>query len=370
MQNIVKNRLIKKKLIYLIPALVVVYLLGLVTAYFLLKPNAILHKIQNIWPHSINDVRKSDLNAHFSYPISGYDKLKYAPIKTHGQLNNRIEALWTDTDSFETAFDKIVLLSSHLDAHVFSLAYSYAGRKDTAYAYFKSSSKEKSNFGTLVIPGSGINQSSAIFYNDDIGDNYQSTIDGIANQYGEVFIYVKPNEDFLALHDGKRKIGPVSYVNYLLNKGGSYSAYYIIQSLALSKYLKEHYTGFYVCGLSQGGNAALINALQSQPAKAVVASGYSVLKSLPYRDGHDQVIIPGFKSIYTDSQIRSLIAQSGTSFLFTWGQDETGPYGVEAAEQITKEFFQDLPNVTCHIHPEGHIYYEPVISEYLSTNNQ
>ena len=77
--------------------------------------------------------------------------------------------------------------------------------------------------------------------------NYQCNIDDIVVNFGDVFILVKPNEDFLAIHNGESKIKESEFVNHLLNSGGSYTAYYMLQGLALSKYLEARYKAFFVC---------------------------------------------------------------------------------------------------------------------------
>ncbi|MFT5386646.1 MAG: hypothetical protein ACI81W_004059 [Saprospiraceae bacterium] len=78
---------------------------------------------------------------------------------------------------------------------------------------------------------------------------------------GDVYIYVNPNEDFLVIHNGSQKLNANGHVHFLINKGSSYSAYCILGSLALSKYLQQEYQEKYILGISQGGNAALFNAL-------------------------------------------------------------------------------------------------------------
>jgi hypothetical protein len=44
-----------------------------------------------------------------------------------------------------------------------------------------------------------------------------------------------------------------------------YSATYLVEALALAKYLGERYEPFGVAGLSQGGEAALLISLQASP---------------------------------------------------------------------------------------------------------
>ena len=119
-------------------------------------------------------------------------------------------------------------------------------------------------------------------------------------------------------------------------------------------------------GLSQGGLAALINSIESKPEKAVIASGFSFYMKNPYRSSHDQIVIPGYRKIYSVDSVKAKISELSTRFLFTWGLDERGMYGEDARNNLTKSFLEPLTNVKCIIHPLGHIYYEPAINEFLS----
>lgn len=302
--------------------------------------------------------------------IRGSDKLKYPPIDKTEDLNFRINQFLIDTDSIEFAFKNIKLESSKKKGKYIEIHYTYKNRKDTAFTYLKASMKELSNnLGVLVIPGSGINQSSEIYYKNDIEKNYQSNIDDIFSDYGDVFILVKPNEDFLAIHNGDKKIDESSFVNYLLNKGSSYSAYYFIQSLVVTKFIKENYKETIVTGLSQGGYVALLNSLQAKPNKAIVASGFSILFDEPHQSGHNQFIVPGHNSFFNSDEIRKKIGVSNTSYLFTYGKGESGIYGKEAREYFTKKYFKSLENVKVDFHSGGHIYDIETITNFINANN-
>lgn len=311
-----------------------------------------------------NYIGSYKLADHFISKITEFDKLRYQAVSNYEDLYKRINIYKINIDSFDLAYSKIQILNSSIKDHVLSLTFKYGDRTDTAFAYFKPGFYNVGKkVGIHIIPGSGINQSSAMFYKEK--KNYQSNIVDIVQSHGDLFILVKPNEDFLAIHNGIKKINESSFVNYLLNNGSSYSAYYMIQSLAVSKFIQNKYEALYVCGLSQGGLAALINALQSHPQKAIIASGYSVLMDHPYMSAQDQLIIPDYKTLNNSEHIKIQIQKMNTQFLFTWGIQENGFYGIDAKDRLTSNFFKDLKNVKSMIHPLGHIYYEPVITEFL-----
>lgn len=289
--------------------------------------------------------------------IDNSEVLKYSPVKNINELNYRIDKLIVDIDSIEFAYENIKLESSKIERNFIGISYNYKGSTDTVFAYFKKSLKKPNDStGFLVIPGSGINQSSEIYNYNNIENNYQNNIDDICQLYGDVFILVKPNEDFLAIHNGEKKIGEASFVNYLINKGSSYSGYYFIQSLVLSKYIKERYNKTIIAGLSQGGYVALLNSLQSHPDKSIIASGYSILFDGPHQSGPNQFILPAHNNFFNSEYIKNNISKSNTNYLFTYGKHESGIYGQEANDYITENYFKQLQNITMSFHEGKHIY--------------
>ena len=43
------------------------------------------------------------------------------------------------------------------------------------------------------------------------------------------------------IHDGRHRLDFIGITNYLLNRGGSYSAHYLVNALAVMKHLKGRY---------------------------------------------------------------------------------------------------------------------------------
>jgi hypothetical protein len=109
-------------------------------------------------------------------------------------------------------------------------------------------------------------------------------------------------------------------------------------------------------GLSQGGLATLINALESQPDFAVIASGYSVLSGKIEWSGHDQIIVPGISRRINEDSILQEFGDSKTKWLFTYGFEEQGIYKMEAQEMLTASAVEGLPNVEVEIHEKGHLF--------------
>jgi hypothetical protein len=294
------------------------------------------------------------------------DRQLFAPCQTPGALHAAIDRMSFPASAFAGAYEKIRISNQELSGGICRIDYQVDDRSYSSYAYFLKVAEAyaKDRVAVLIIPGTGLNQSTEIVKGNP--ENYQSNIVGAFDGKADVYVYVKPNEDFLAIHNGEKKIREEFFVRFLLNKGGSYSAKYLVDTLSFSKFLKSAYSKLIVVGLSQGGEAALLNALQSTPDLTVVASGFSVLNNeLDWADCQ-QIIIPGLRQYYSNEKIRDMIGSSRTQYLFTYGQQELGAYKVEAEEQATCKYLAGLANVSCAVHGKGHVYDLGSVKDFLS----
>ncbi len=145
-------------------------------------------------------------------------------------------------------------------------------------------------------------------------------------------------------------------MNYHLNQGSSYSASYIARSLAFTKHLKQQYDLTAVVGLSQGGKAAFLNAMQSKPDFAVIASGYSTISEKVEGAGHNQIIIHGVSAFYNSEYVFEQIRAQDSQWFFSYGYQEQGLYRLEVTEQLTCMLFAPLDNVKCILHDKDHVF--------------
>ena len=293
----------------------------------------------------------------------------HPPITSLEGIYEANKSLMLPVKQFFEAYDHLDVLDAALlvldqgATHVLKVTYKLAGTRYDTYAYAVGAPTAGSG-AALVIPGSGLNQSSAIYKNDPT--NYHFGIIEALGKTLEKFILIKPNEDCLAFHDGQAKFNEDFFLNWLLGMGASYSAHYITNSLALTKYLQQHYDKVVVAGLSQGGAATLLNALQSRPQVAIIASGFSVVNAWVKWAGYNQILIPGLQQRWTNEAMRARMQGLPTRFLFTYGQEETATYKMEAYERLTCRYFSALPNVECGIHEDGHIFPVDIIQQFLS----
>ena len=301
------------------------------------------------------------LRVAFTDPLVPDLELVYSTSADITLAAEQVQRLLLDAEVFPKAFEEIRVIDSRFEGDRFNLDYDLNGNVHTAYSYFLPADKEGVSCGVLIIPGSGLNQSTSIFEKDL--SNYHRDIADLTDDYCDTYIYVKPNEDFLAIHDGERKLAYTFITNYLINAGGAYSATYLVHSIAISKYLNSEYEQFVLMGLSQGGDSALLNAVQSEPDLAVIASGYSVLQLK--ESGFNQIVIPDLYEDFGKEELLVDINSLTTRFLFSYGRDEATTYKLEAEKGYTCEFFAELDNVFCIVHDGAHQFPQDEIHAFF-----
>jgi hypothetical protein len=251
---------------------------------------------------------------------------------------------------------------------VLKIAFEYLGKEYRSYVYGKLSQRaSETKYATLIIPGTGINQSSAV-YSADSSNYHYGILEAIAPLQGDVFVLVKPNEDFLANHNGDgQKVNQMALINYHLNRKSSYSASYLLKAMAFVKWAKTGYTKTAVAGLSQGGAATLYVAVHAQPDIALIASGHSILFNDVNIGGASQLLgVPGYVDLFQKENLRSELQNSKTNYFFSWGKMEGDYYGIESSDKLTASWIEDLENVEVAIHEGGHEFPVKEIQEYLT----
>jgi len=288
------------------------------------------------------------------------------------QLKARLDELLISPHGFTNAYEDLSIQEAVYERMLYGSTTERCrvdftfGKRLSAHAYVKRAERgsESPRLAILLIPGSGFNQSSAIARMDRL--NYHGAILGEIAPYGDAYVLVKPNEDFLAIHNGTNKLSYNFIYTGLIDQGGTYSGLYLIQALALCKHLQAQYDGLVIMGLSQGGAAALLVALQARPTGAMVASGYSILLQQIQWAGSNQIMIPNIDVWYARDRIRDLMLLSRTQFLFTWGRAETNYYKIEAETGLTSAYFKSVPNYQSAVHPAGHEFSFTEVAGFLN----
>ncbi|MGD0887272.1 MAG: hypothetical protein ABSA46_20710 [Thermodesulfovibrionales bacterium] len=288
-----------------------------------------------------------------------------APIQNMQQVHERVRKLELDVSRFYNAFEKLhVLNTSFLKPNVFSLDFEL-GRQYTTYCYFEKSLSGSSHTAILLIPGSGYNQSSAILPGGL--RNYHDGLYQVARNHGDVFVYIKPNEDIRAIHNGEHKLSYDFITNTLISHGGSYSAYYVVETMAITKFLEKKYERVIVAGVSQGASAALLNGIQSWPDSVIsIAAGYYPSDNYAYHSSPFNIMIPGLSITVKPATILNSIRIHSTRWLFTLGKLDVGGARVAYEEDQLSRYFNKVEQVTIEKHSNSHDVPGPLIDDYLS----
>ena len=248
------------------------------------------------------------------------------------------------------------------EGEVVRLSYAVDGARFDAYSYRVKA--HDAICAVLVIPGSGLNQSSRIVMEDRTNYHY-----GVLAPYElcDQYVLIKPNEDYLAIHRRGRKLTELAYINHLYGRGSSYSSRYITDAIALSLALKLHYQTQIVTGLSQGALAAMLVAIESKPDVCISASGYTELSSeLAYGGYNSSLVFPGLQQAILGERLIPALKSTSTQFLFLSGRNEPGVTAYDVSGNRTCQRFVGLSNVACEVHDLGHVYPVREVENYLS----
>jgi hypothetical protein len=215
----------------------------------------------------------------------------------------------------------------------------------------------------LVIPGSGSDQALAISNRDT--RNYHS---GILDPFDscDIFVLIKPNEDYLAITYDGRKLNEKAYLYHLLGMGSSYSSRYVTDAIALTLELKRNYNRTIVTVLSQGGTDAVVVGIEAQPNLAIAASGiYEIQADLGYGGFNSTLIFPRFQREIFKEWMPEKLRESEVNFLIIGGTNEPGLIGEDYREGWTCSKLAYIPQVNCMSHPGGHIYPSKIVKTFV-----
>lgn len=318
---------------------------------------------------SVGNPESQLLNYAFSDPMISGDQVSPA-ITTLDEIAEAVRSMAMPVKDYWDVYQTMTVgapQAKTLDSgqtELIEVTYQVGTLEFSAHAYIDASDGwGGKQSAVLVIPGSGENQSSEI--DRHVESNYQQNILDVFGDDYDAYIFIKPNQDCLAIHNGEKKLSRDFYSNWLMDHGSSYGAHYVTNAIALVKTMQEEYDRVIVAGMSQGGEATMLIALQSEPDVAIISSGYSAVYEKVKWSGSNQIVIPGIGPRLTADRLRESLSKQSTQYLFTWGQDELATYGIEAKHRVLGEKLDGLPNVRCESHNGGHEFPISLIREFL-----
>lgn len=244
-------------------------------------------------------------------------------------------------------------------------AFSLNNKTNYWYAYYKKSEADTTT-AIAIFPGHGNNQS---FYiaNEELDNyhNFNCIIKQKALEFGDVYMIVKPNEEFRALW---KTTAPGIYQSldydvlgpYTDLIGKNWAANLYIEFLAQLKYLKSKYKRVLVMGLSNGGLPALVCGLEAGVDAINCASGLSVSSYNGFPVGNNEnPLFSNLLNYYALDSIKKRIADSETNILFTYGSGDEGTNAYEYNYHALENYFatsQETCNADFFYNFNGHTF--------------
>ena len=338
------------RIFYLIILAIICFAYGVSVGHYKFSPFKTLQKIKqktsltNTYKYNDSNLDVDEILVKYAFndPVDT-NYLVHSPIDTIDKLREVNEKIFIKTSLYKNVYEKIKIDDIQeiklidKNYNIIKITYNIYDKLYSTFAYGSLPETCNKNIASLIIPGSGLNQSEGIINNDS--QNYHfGIIDSLNNKVEDIFVFIKPNEDALAWSNNKKnkKIGINFYLGWHLDRGGTYSVAYLTQSIAFVKWMKSCYKKTILAGLSQGGLAVLLNALQTSPTLAIVASGFSTIELAKFWKGYDQMLgVPGYFDLMNNSNIYETLSSSNTSWLFSWGLEENAFNQMEAEKKIT-----------------------------------
>ncbi|QLH47039.1 MAG: hypothetical protein HWD58_16290 [Bacteroidota bacterium] len=208
-------------------------------------------------------------------------KYLYPGVYTLPQLDSAYSRFVFTSNEFYGSYKQIAHSNTiqPCAGNAFKLDFSLNSKSSSAY-FYKIDTSSKST-AVFIIPGTGNNQSSQILSNTlQIITTIIPNIFGLpalAARHGDLYLYIKPNDDIRAIRNGMNKLNDLNVYPVLTNRGTSYTSNLFIECFAMIKYLKSKYDRVIVLGLSQGGTCSMITGIETEPAAVLSCSGYSTI---------------------------------------------------------------------------------------------
>jgi len=310
------------------------------------------------------------LSDAFTKPLPSIDEFLYRPALSISDLTAQIEEMKVvSAERYFEVYSSLHVVDSPKPVAKKILELNYQVGDDQpakAYTYFLPSERRDGTCGILLIPGSGDNQALAI----SRGEGYHGPIAKSLIAHCDVFILIKPNHGYRSIHNGNHRLDADYWVySGLLNSGNSYAATYLTEGMAWAKYLSSSQELWGVAGLSQGGEAAFLVSLQSDPVFAIISSGFSVYRAESFRAQSDQIIIPGRFEHYDTATLHQIISASEVRYLLSYGGESDSPEMIKESRTHRTCTFLELiagERVTCVFHNGGHEFPIKDIDAFLT----
>lgn len=287
------------------------------------------------------------LDSNFKYQLADFDKIDSMQV--------------SDTLVFDTLRNNTYNLYSFVfqqNNPLVNIDFTLNGKNSKAYSFlFPHDSTTQSESAYVVFTGGGNNETSYLVQ----GIGYHNMLCYVTNNLrlsGDVYAYMKPNEDARAIYWNDGKLNNAYVLSYLDSVKHQFGLNYLVEMIATIKYLKTKYCKVVVLGLSEGGYAALLASMITPADGVVVSGGYSTGFDTAWASY--SILQQRFDSLvfrYNRDTIKSKIAANNTKYLFTWGDgDGVNLMQGEHDSSYTQIFLNDTIHCSYYYNFSNHTF--------------
>lgn len=307
--------------------------------------------------HSVSDYQNI-IDSIFKYSLSDFQQLSTMNVSSQFVFDTIVNPTYNNYPNVYMQKNPMVYFDFSLNS-----------KNSTTYSfYYPRDTNQLAKTAFFIIPGNGENSVSKVVQGIDYY-NYLCFVSQNLKNYGDVFVYMKPNEDARAIYWNNKKINNQSLVDQLDTVNTPYGLHYLIEMIATIKSLKKQYCKVMILGISEGGYAALLSSLITKPDASIISAGYSVgfdnsPISLP-------ILYSRFDSLvyfYQKDSIKNLIQSQNTKYLFTYGDlDVVNLMQEEHDSNLTQQYFNDTLNTSFYYNYQNHTFpYCSVINDFFN----
>lgn len=309
-------------------------------------------------------------NQAISFGMPDSNNMIYDEVKDPIEMDNLLDSILPfNTNEFYGAFPGIntddtisflpglheLLPAFDSQANEIKGKFTLNNKTDYWYSYYKKSIQDTST-AIVIFPGFGANESFHIANNDpDDYHDFDCLVKEKALSYGDIYIIVKPNEDFRTIWKsvpnsfvyGKLDYNVMTpYTDYI---GKDWAANLYIELLAQLKYLKSKYKKVIAIGLSNAGFPVLTCGLEAGIDGINCASGLSVTSYNGFPvPNNENPYFSGLFDYYSLDSIKNRIINSESKILFTYGSDDCCTNAYEYNTHSLENYL-NTPNNLCNV---------------------
>lgn len=305
----------------------------------------------------------------------------FSPASTYSAINTILDS-WAqfnqaDLDDAANPANITISNTSTFTSAILTINYTINGKNGTVHVWARhygmtvnGASTSPGQYGSsssravLIIPGSGNNETCDMMNST----GYDNVLFPVGTATGDAYVYQYPGQDLRSIYgtnSPQKKFGIGAIENHMITAGTSTAILALMEICVIMKYLRTassvnatfpQYTKIGIMGLSKGAFYSMMGALYTEPAAAIIASGFSLKEYRFNRLGNGNNI-PSIEDTWDQDTLIDAVQNSATKFYYTCSNsgNEIAIMKEEAADSETATALAGS-NFTYNMHGSGHVY--------------